>query len=137
MRLQSWVIAGFVAGAFGLVAAAAEKPPEDYKKAMQDLGAFAQGIDKAVSDENYDSVATLAKSARDAFGVAEKYWTGKSTEAADLAQKGGKAAADLFVMAGIKNQEGAAYSAKEAREGCMTCHQAHRERLEDGSFEIK
>jgi hypothetical protein len=137
MRPYSWFVTVLVVGVFGLVAVAAEKPPDNYKKAMQDLNAFATGIDKAVMDENYDNVASLGRSAREAFGVVEKYWTGKSTDAAELAQKGGKAAADLVVMAGIKSQEGAVFSAKEARDGCMTCHAAHREQMADGTFQIK
>lgn len=137
MRSYTVLVTVFVVSVFGFAASASEKPPDTYKQAMQNLNAFASGIDKAVTDENYDTVARLGQSARDAFGVAEKYWTGKSTDAAQLAQKGGKAAADLVVMAGIKSQEGAAFAAKEARDGCMTCHTAHREQLADGSFEIK
>jgi hypothetical protein len=137
MRPQTWFVTLLIAGVFGLAASAAEKPPDTYKKAMQDLNAFASGIDKAVTDENYDTVASLGRSAKDAYGVVEKYWTGKSADAAQMAQKGGKAAADLVVMAGIKSQEGAVFSAREARENCMACHAAHREQVADGSFEIK
>jgi hypothetical protein len=137
MRPYTVLVTAFLVGVFGLATSASEKPPDTYKQAMQNLNAFSTGIDKAVTDENYDNVARLGQSARDAFGVAEKYWTGKSADASQLAQKGGKAAADLVVMAGIKSQEGAAFAAKEAREGCMTCHAAHREQVPDGSFEIK
>jgi hypothetical protein len=37
----------------------------------QDLGAFAQGISKAVSAEDYDAIAKYAASAKDAFGIVE------------------------------------------------------------------
>lgn len=137
MRHQKWFVALLIVGMFGLVGAAAEKPSADYQKAMQELGAFNAGIDKAVADENYDTVAKLALSAKDAFKVAETYWTGKSADAADLAQKGGKAAADLNVMAGIKSKEGAEFSAAGAKEVCAGCHTAHRERMPDGTFQIK
>jgi hypothetical protein len=135
--MQKLLIVLFVVGTFGLVAVAAEKPAESYQKAMKDLGAFAAGIDKAIMTEDYDAAAKFAQSAKDAFDVAATYWKGRNTEAAALAQKGSKAASDLLVTSGLKSQEGAAYAVTEAKSVCMACHTAHRERLADGTFEIK
>ena len=125
-------------GAFGLVVFAAEKPPENYQQAMKNLGAFAQGISKAASAEDYDATTKYANSAKDAFGIVEAYWSKKSDAAAvKMAQDGGKAAADLVVVTGLKSKEGMEYSAKIITDLCMGCHAAHRERAADGTFQIK
>lgn len=116
---------------------AAEKAPADYEKAMKDLGAFAAGIDKAVDAEDFDTVTKLAISARKAFEVTQTYWTEKSKEAAEQALAGYKSAADLEVVSGFKNKEGAQFSAGEVKNSCGACHQAHRDRAPDGSFQIK
>jgi hypothetical protein len=135
MQRLFWVLVA--AAAFGLVSAAAEKPPANYQQAMKDLGNFAGKIDAEVKAENYAEVAAWAGTARQAFTVTESYWRSRDPTAADLAQKGVSAAADLVVMAGIKNAEGIAFAVSEVRSTCMECHAAHRERLPDGTFEIK
>lgn len=117
---------------------AADKPPESYQAAMKTLAAFMQGIDKAVAAEDYPAVEKLAMSARDAFEVTEKYWRGRKDDTtADLALGGYKSAADLQVVAGIKDKEGAAFSAGEVKAACGTCHMGHREAQPDGTFLIK
>jgi hypothetical protein len=125
-------------GSLGVLLFAAEKPPQDYQQAMRALGAFAQGISKAVEAEDYDAITKYATSAKDAFSVVEAYWSKKSdADALKAAQEGVKAAADLGVTANLKSKEGAEYSAKLIRDLCMGCHTAHREKAADGSFEIK
>ena len=125
-------------GMLGAAASTAEKPSENYQKAMKDLDAFAQGIGKAVSDQDYDAVTKYAASAEAAFVVAGAFWTAKGDDAAvKMAQTGEKAAGDLAVVAGLKSAEGVAYSAKGVTDVCMGCHTAHRESMPDGSFQIK
>ena len=53
------------------------------------------------------------------------------------AKAAGKAAADLERAAKAKNEEAVAASAKAVNGACKTCHDAHRERLPDGTSEIK
>ena len=125
-------------GMLGTAVSTAEKAPENYQKSMKDLGAFAQGIGKAVSDQDYDAVTKYAASAEAAFVVAGAFWTSKGdADAAKMAQTGEKAAGDLAVVAGLKSAEGAAYAAKGVTDVCMACHTAHRESMPDGTFQIK
>ena len=139
MRHQKLFVVLFVAGVagFGLSVAANEKPSDEYRKAMRDLAAFNQGIEKAIMAEDYDTVQKLAASAKAAFGVTESYWSTRNAEATKLAQTGGKAASDLDVAAGLKSGDGATFAMKGVREVCGPCHMARRERLPDGTFEIK
>jgi hypothetical protein len=136
MRWTTRVALVFVA-VFGLQVRAAEKPPADYQKAMKDLGAFAQGIDKAVMADDFDAVEKYAAAVKADFEVVENYWTKKAPDAAKIAQTGGKAAEDLAVVAGLKSHEGIVYSAKQITDLCATCHMAHRETMPDGTFQIK
>jgi hypothetical protein len=132
-----WVVPVLL-GSLAFVLFAAEKPPQDYQQAMKDLGAFAQGISKAVQAEDYDAITKYATSAKDAFGIVESYWSKKSdADALRTAQEGVKAAADLGVTANLKSKEGAEYAAKLITDMCMGCHAAHRERAADGTFQIK
>ena len=126
-----------VLGVFVLTLMAADKPPDDYSKAMKEIGAAAQSLSKAVPAEDFDTVSKNAATIIDAFPVVEKYWTGKAEDALRVVRTATKAAADLRVAAGLKSGEGIAYSAKELTDACMQCHTAHRERLPDGTFQIK
>src|SRR5579871_4775893 len=123
-------------GLTGMLLMGAEKPPADYQKAMQDLGAFSSGIDKAVEAEDYDAVAKMANSAKDAFNIVVEFWAKRTDGAANqAAQDGLKTAADLGVTANLKSKEGAAYSAMVIKQLCAGCHMAHRDRQSDGTFQ--
>lgn len=137
MDRQRLCVVLLVASLLGLVVRAAEKPPENYQRAMQTLGVFAGAIDKAIAAEDYAAVTKLAVPAREAFVVTESYWTGKSSDAKQIAQAAGKAMADLVTAAGLTSREGVEYSAAEVKSSCAACHMAHRESQPDGSFLIK
>ena len=72
------------------------------------------------------------------FADIEKFWTArKADDAIGFAKTGAKSAADLETAAKAKNEEGVATAARAVNGTCMGCHAAHRERLPDGSSEIK
>lgn len=54
-----------------------------------------------------------------------------------LASDGAKAAADLETAAKAKSEEGVTAAQRAVGAVCAACHMAHRERLQDGTFEIK
>jgi cytochrome c556 len=137
MRRWSTCIALSFIGVFGLAVRAADKPPADYQTAMKDLGAFAEGIDKTVKADDFDTVAKLADAVKGDFEVAEKYWTNKSPDATKIAQTGGKLAVDLSAVANVKSREGVEYAVKQITDLCAGCHMAHRETMPDGTFQIK
>ena len=122
----------------GLVVSANEKPSESYQKAMKDLGAANQSLRNNVTAKDYDAIAKDAATFKASFAVAQAFWTGKQVDdAMKLAQDGAKAAADLETAAKAKNEEGVAAAQKAVGATCAACHMAHRERLQDGTFEIK
>lgn len=137
MRHGSTCLALVLAGVVGLQVRAADKPPADYQAAMKDLGAFAQGIDRAVMADDFAAVSKYASAVKGDFELVEKFWNAKAQDAAKIAQAGGKAAADLSAVADVKSREGVEYAVKQIRDLCATCHMAHRETMPDGTFQIK
>jgi mono/diheme cytochrome c family protein len=137
MRKPGWLVMGAVA-LFGLTLMANEKPSEAYSKAMKDINAGVMGLRAAVTAKDYDGIAKQATTVKTSFDVVEQFWTAKKTDDAIAAAKAGaKAATDLAAAATAKNDEGIAAAQRALGGTCMGCHTAHRERLADGTFEIK
>jgi cytochrome c556 len=131
------VALGFV-GLFGFAAVAAEKPTDEYQKAMKDLGGVAQAMSKPEASEDFAAVTKSVDSTKAAFAVVEKYWRAKgSDDALKAVAVGTKAAADMGVAAGLTSAEGVQAAFKDLTDSCRTCHTAHREKQPDGSFMIK
>jgi mono/diheme cytochrome c family protein len=122
----------------GLPVWANEKPSEAYQNAMKNLGAANQSLRNNVTAKDYDAVAKDAATFKASFATALAFWTAKKVDdAVTLAQNGAKSAADLEAAAKAKNEEGVAAAQKAVGSTCAACHMAHRERLQDGTFEIK
>src|SRR2546421_6577272 len=96
-----------LAGVFSLGAAAAEEPSAEYTKAMKDLAAVAQALDKSIEAQDFDAISKDATSAAAAFTVVANYWRGKAQDATNFAETGSKASADMNVAANQKSAEGA------------------------------
>jgi cytochrome c556 len=132
-----WLTLG-TAVIFGVAVMAGEKPPDSYVKNMKDTNAAAQSLRKSVEAKDYDTVAKDAATLKTLFSTTEDFWTKRNAEDAVAAAKAGvKAADDLETAAKAKNEAGVADSAKALQGTCKTCHDAHRERLPDGTSEIK
>jgi len=122
----------------GLTLQANEKPSDAYQNAMKNLGAANQSLRNNVTAKDYDAIAKDAATFRASFATALAFWTAKKTDdAMMLAQTGSKAAADLEQAAKSKSEDGVAAAQKAVGATCAACHMAHRERLADGTFEIK
>jgi cytochrome c556 len=138
MRAQSvWLALSAVAVA-ALAVGASEKAPDAYVKNMKDTNAAAQELRKNVEAKDYDAIAKQAATLKTLFESTQKFWEDrKADDAVAVAKSAGKAAEDLEAAAKGRNEEGVATAAKAVQGSCKTCHDAHRERLPDGSSEIK
>jgi mono/diheme cytochrome c family protein len=135
---KSGVLVGVAVAVFGLTLVANEKPSDAFKKAMNDIQSGQMGLRAAVTAKDYDGIAKHAATFKASFGVTETYFTGKKVDDAVTAAKAGaKAAADLATAATAKNDENIAAAQRALGATCAGCHTAHRERLPDGTFEIK
>jgi hypothetical protein len=136
MRFALSALALAAAGVITVMAG--EKPPEAHVKVMKDTNAAAQALRNHVQAKDYDGVAADAATLRKTFADIETFWTARKVDdAIGFAKNGVKAVADLETAAKAKNEEGVATAARAMQGTCMGCHTAHRERLPDGSFEIK
>lgn len=138
MRRRSSWLALAAAAVFGVAIAASEKAPDEYVKNMKATNTASQSLRKSVEAKDYDAIAKDAATLKELFTTTEEFWTKRNTEDAVTAAKAGvKAATDLETAAKAKNQAGVADAAKAVNGTCKTCHDAHRERLPDGTSEIK
>jgi nitrate/TMAO reductase-like tetraheme cytochrome c subunit len=138
MRGRSGWLALGLAAALGLAVAASEKASDSYIKNMKDTNAAAQSLRKNVEAKDYDGVAKDAATLKTLFSTTEEFWTKRNAEDAVTAAKAGvKNATDLETAAKAKDAAAVADAAKAVNATCKTCHDAHRERLPDGTSEIK
>lgn len=137
MRRTLIVVVIGIVGGLSLKVTTAEKAPDAYVAAMKRMAAAMPGLNAAVKETDFPAVITQATVLIEAMPVVQSYWTGKDTDGLKLANAAAKAAADLRVAAALMSGDGIEYSAKEVTELCGQCHAAHRERLADGTFQIK
>jgi cytochrome c556 len=122
----------------GIGVYAGEKPPEAYVALMKEVGTGSQSLRQAVEAKNYETVGTTAGSLKGTFTKVEAFWTERKVDdAIGFAKSATKAATDLQAAATAKDDAAVAAAAKTLTSTCGSCHTAHRERLPDGSFEIK
>jgi len=132
--------------------AANEKPAEAYQKAEKDLNTTNNSLRNNVKAIDYSGLEKDAASLKAAFTVMLAYWQEKKAEdAIKFIQTGITAAADLDTAAKAMNyngvlaaqnavvgSNGVAFVGETALPGvCVGCHMAHRQRMPDGTYEIK
>jgi cytochrome c556 len=134
---MGWVVLCTIA-VFGLTVFAGEKPPDAYVKNMKETNAAAQELRKNLEAKDYDGIAKNAASLTTLFETTQSFWESrKMDDAVGLAKSGAKSAAELETAAKAKNDGDVQAAAKTLQGTCKTCHDAHRERLPDGTSEIK
>lgn len=134
-------VVAIVVGGFWVLSAA-EKPPDDYKKAMTTLATFVQDMSKPDASEDFPLAKKYVPIVRDAFADVEKYWTDRNADRQffpeiNTAREGIKLASDMGVAANLSSAEGVAAAVKDISGRCQPCHDAHREKAPDGTFLIK
>ena len=126
------------AATFGFTVVAGEKPPESYVKNMKETNAAAQELRKNVEAKNYEAIAKNAATLKTLFANTQSFWEERKMEdAVGFAKNGAKAAADLEAAAKARDEATVASTNKALQDSCKTCHDVHRERLPDGTSEIK
>jgi cytochrome c556 len=135
---KSGLLALAAASVLAIGVMANEKPSEAYVKSMKDTNVAAQSLRKNLEAKDYAAIAKDASTLKALFEGTEDFWTKRKADDAIAAAKAGvKASTDLEAAAKAKNEEGVTAAAKAVNATCKTCHDAHRERLPDGTSEIK
>jgi cytochrome c556 len=122
-----------------------EKPTEAYQKAMKDNGAALQSlratvkaIEGAGAYPDYTPLEKDLPTLKASFATTLAFWQAKKADdAIKLAQDAAKAVDNLETAMKDKNYRLLVSASTALGETCGSCHMAHRERLPDGSFEIK
>jgi cytochrome c556 len=129
----------------GLVVRANEKPSDTYQQAMKDLGAAngklradVAAIEKDGAYPDYNPIDADVAKLRGAFTVALQFWQEKKVDdAVAKTQAVMKYVDELETARKEKNYDSLMTAAAEIGKSCGGCHAAHREKLPDGSYEIK
>jgi cytochrome c556 len=129
----------------GLIVNANEKPSEAFQQTMKDVGAAnaklradVTQIEKDGSYPDWTLIDGDVTKLRSSFTAVLEFWQAKKVEdAIAKTQAVLKNVDELETARKDKNYDGIATAAAEIGKSCGGCHTAHREKLPDGSYEIK
>jgi len=128
------VLGVFALSAMGLFA----DNHEDFQKAMKTAGSTVGPLKKALDGGAMDDAGAGAKKMEKVFATAEKFWTERKTaDAIQWSKDGGAAAKALSAAVTAKDADAAKAAFGTMTGTCKNCHEAHREKLADGSYKIK
>jgi cytochrome c556 len=115
----------------------ADEATDAYSKLMKPAAAANGAMQKNV-DGDLAMAATNAKDVQMAFAKIEDFWAKRGTADAQMFAKNVQmVAADVESAAKAGNKEAASAAAKKIGANCGGCHMAHRDKLPDGSFQLK
>ncbi|MFN7939085.1 MAG: cytochrome c [Bryobacteraceae bacterium] len=106
---------------------------------MKSAGDHMGGLRKAMGAKDMAAVSTHAKGIADAMGGGvDAFWKGMGMEkAAEWQVASHKAANELAAAASANNADGVRSAMGALGGTCKQCHEAHREKLADGTYKIK
>jgi len=142
-RAAAWTLCILTIG--GLALRASEKPTEAYQQTMKNLGAAnaalrndLKAIEAAGAYPDYNPIEKDAAALKAAFETTMAYWAEKKADdAVKLAQAGTQHADALEAARKARDYDALMTAAAEIGKTCGGCHTAHRDKLADGSYEIK
>jgi hypothetical protein len=152
MRRKLAVLAAVTGLLVGWPVAGNEKASEAYQKAEKDLNVANNSMRNNVKNIDYTGLEKDALAFKASFAVMLDYWQDKKADdAVKYVQDGVKGAEALEAAAktmnyngvlaaqnAIAGSNGVAFVGETALPGvCVGCHMAHRQRLPDGTYEIK
>ena len=131
--------------ATGVMLDAGEKPSEAYQAAMKDLGVasaalrkHAQEIEAAGAYPDYNPIEKDVAALKGPFTTALSFWTAKhADDAMTQAQTALTSIDELETARKEKNYDALMTASANIGKTCAACHTAHREKMPDGSYEIK
>jgi len=138
-----WIICAFLVMAGPI---RAQAPPakaaivtdEDYSKAMKDISAQNTVLRKSLATPSEADAGRAAARLATIFKDIQAYWENKKVEDATTAAKNAVAASQAIAKAVAGHDMAAATAASQQLGGaCMTCHNAHRDRLTFDFYKIK
>ncbi len=119
----------------GYMYAESAKP---YEQVMKEVGAACTSLKKNLDAKMSPEAARDAEKLAALFQEVEAFWTKKNVQdAIGFAQNAQAGAKETFRASHASNLEGATAAFGNLTKNCKSCHDAHREKLGDGSYRIK
>jgi hypothetical protein len=123
----------------------ARRPPppltpaeEAFDKVMKQVGAANRAMRTALDESNAQAVQENAVLLQQGFKQSTAFWkTRRVAEATGWSQDGLKLAESIHRAAAASRWDEVKETVGTLGKVCQTCHTAHRERLDDGTFRIK
>jgi hypothetical protein len=142
--MKGWIACAFLvatatlAAQAGQMAKVAITSAADYSTTMKDVNAQNGALRKAITSASEADVTAAAAKLETDFKNVQAYWEAKKVDDATTAAKSAVAAVQTISKAAAAHDMAAATAALPALTAqCGTCHMAHRNRLPDGTFEMK
>lgn len=111
---------------------------KEVSQKMKSAGDHMGGLRKAMGAKDMAQVSTHAKGIADAMDGVDGFWKSMGmTQAAEWQVASHKAASDLAAAASANNADGVRSAMGALGGTCKQCHEAHREKLADGTYKIK
>jgi cytochrome c556 len=131
-------VALFLTAGFGLLAFAQDGQDEaEFFKLMKTTGKENNALRKLDPKTGQEAAASAERIAS-AFNQMHGFWTKRNvTDAAKWTEEGKAAADELLAAARAGNTDKATTAYANLASTCKPCHEAHREKLPDGSYRIK
>ncbi len=109
-----------------------------YEQVMKEVGAACGSLKKNLDAKMSQEAARDAEKLAALFKEVEAFWTKKNVQdATGFAQNAQAGAKETFRASHASNMEGALAAFGNMTKNCKSCHDAHREKLADGSYRIK
>jgi uncharacterized protein YcnI len=135
------VAAGLQATSQSGTSASAAQPPlsdADLVKAMKEIGPAFSSLQRDNAAMNHPDGIKQAQLLSDRFKGVQAYYETKKVPDAVAAAKDAVAAADATIKASqVMDMTSLTSAQQKLSASCQSCHQAHRERLPDGSYRAK
>jgi cytochrome c556 len=124
---------------------ASEKPAESYQAAMKELGVanaalrkHVQEIEAAGAYPDYNPIEKDVEALKGPFTTALSFWTARhADDAVAQVTTALMRVEELEKARKEKNYDALMTAAAEIGKTCGGCHNAHREKMPDGSYEVK
>lgn len=120
------------------VFAAVPQSEEAFVAAMKKVIPTNGSLGKNVTAKDVEATKKDAAALEEIFKVSEGFWKARKVQdAIDWSIQGKNAAAEVGKLAAAGEWDKIPDARKKIQETCMACHNAHREKLPDGSYKIK
>jgi cytochrome c556 len=111
---------------------------KDFQKLMKEVGDAAKRFKSSVEGKNAEQLGKDAALVNANYTKMAAFWKARKVEDAEKwSHESATAAGTLAASAKAANWDKAKQDAQGVMKNCKSCHDAHRVKLDDGSYQIK